>query len=69
MTKLSNIETKLLDNYVIANNYTEFSEAHFFSALSNIVPTWRLEQIAGLEKLYKFETSKAYEHYIKELYA
>ena len=69
MTTLSNIETILLDKYIVANNFTEFSEAHFFCALADIVPSWRLEQIAGLEKLYDFETSKAYENYIKELYA
>jgi len=60
MTKLTNIEVKLLEEYVIKHNYTEFDEAHFIHALANIVPSWRAEEIA--------DTRIAYQDYIKNLY-
>lgn len=64
---LTNIEVKLLDNYIVNNNFTEFSEAHFFSALADIVPCWRLEQIAGQERMCELVTTKAYTDYINQL--
>jgi len=67
MTTLSNIETILLDKYVVANNFTEFSEAHFYYALADIVPFWRLEQIAGQDRVYALETTEAYITYINQL--
>lgn len=67
MTTLSNIETILLDKYVVANNFTEFSEAHFYYALADIVPFWRLEQIAGPERVYDLATTEAYTTYINQL--
>ena len=67
MTKLSNIETILLDKYIVANNFTEFSEAYFFYALADIVPFWRLEEIAGPERVYDFANTEAYTTYIKQL--
>jgi hypothetical protein len=67
MTTLSNIEIQLLDNYVISNNFTEFSEAHFFSALADIVPSWRLEQIAGQDRMYELVITDAYTDYINQL--
>lgn len=68
MTTLTNFETKLLDNYIINNNYTEFSEAHFHHAIANIVPTWRSEQIAD-SRVYDFGPALAYQNYIKNLYS
>jgi hypothetical protein len=67
MTTLSNIETILLDKYVVANNFTEFSEAHFYYALADIVPSWRLEQIAGQDRVYTLATTEAYTTYINQL--
>jgi hypothetical protein len=67
MTTLSNIETMLLDKYVVANNFTEFSEAHFYYALADIVPSWRLEDIAGPERVYDLSTTEAYTTYINQL--
>ncbi len=67
MTTLSTIEIQLLDKYVVANNFTEFSEAHFFYALANIVPSWRLEQIAGQERVYELVLTEAYTDYINKL--
>jgi hypothetical protein len=67
MTTLSNIETILLDKYVVANNFTEFSEAHFYYALADIVPPWRLEQIAGQDRVYTLATTEAYVTYINQL--
>jgi len=59
----------LLDNYVVANNFTEFSEAHFFYALADIVPSWRLEDIAGQDRVYQGVEviTEAYTTYIKQL--
>lgn len=69
MTTLSNIETILLDKHIVANNYTEFSEAHFYNALADIVPNWRLEDIAGQERVYGSVeiTTEAYITYINQL--
>ena len=67
MTTLSNIETILLDKYIVANNYSEFSEAHFYNALADIVPSWRLEQIAGPERVYELVITEAYTTYINQL--
>jgi hypothetical protein len=67
MTTLSNIETILLDKYVVANNFTEFSEAHFYYALADIVPFWRLEDIAGQDRVYDLATTEAYTTYINQL--
>jgi hypothetical protein len=67
MSKLSNIETILLDEYIVANNFTEFSEAHFYYALAGIVPFWRLEQIAGQDRVYALEITEAYTTYINQL--
>ena len=67
MTTLSNIETILLDKYIVANNYTEFSEAHFYNALADIVPNWRLEEIAGEERVNDLVTTEAYTTYINQL--
>ena len=67
MSILSNIETQLIDKYVISNNFTEFSEAYFYYALSDIVPTWRLEQIAGQERVYELVITDAYTDYINQL--
>jgi hypothetical protein len=69
MTTLSNIETMLLDKYVVANNFTEFSEAHFYYALADIVPSWRLEDIAGQDHVYQGVdiTTEAYTTYINQL--
>ena len=67
MTTLSNIEVKLLENYVISNNFTEFSEAHFFYALADIVPSWRLEELAGQDRVYELLETEAYTNYINNL--
>ena len=67
MTTLSNIETILLDKHIVANNYTEFSEAHFYNALADIVPNWRLEEIAGEERVNDLVTTEAYTTYINQL--
>jgi hypothetical protein len=69
MTTLSNIETILLDKYVVANNFTEFSEAHFYYALADIVPSWRLEDIAGQDRVYQGVEviTEAYTTYINQL--
>jgi hypothetical protein len=69
MTTLSNIEVQLLDNYVTSNNFTEFSEAHFFYALADIVPSWRLEELAGQDRVYQGVdiTTEAYTNYINNL--
>ena len=67
MTTLSNIEVQLLDNYVTSNNFTEFSEAYFFYALADIVPTWRLEELAGPDRVYEFLETEAYKNYINNL--
>jgi hypothetical protein len=68
MTILSNIEIQLLEEFVLSNNYTEFSEAHFHHALAQIVPIWRSEQIAGCDKVYwPYSSSIAYQEYINNL--
>lgn len=67
MTILTNIETKLLDEYIIRHNYTTFDEAHFIHALANIVPSWRSEEIADT-RVYSLDTTIAYQDYIKSLY-
>ncbi len=68
MTILSDIEVQLLEEFVLANNYTEFSEAVFHHALANIVPIWRSEQIAGWDKVYwPYSSSIAYQEYINNL--
>jgi hypothetical protein len=67
MSVLSNIETQLLDKYVVANNFTEFSEAYFYYALADIVPSWRLEQIAGQERVYELVITDSYTDYINQL--
>lgn len=67
MTTLSDIEVKLLENYVISNNFTEFSEAHFYYALADIVPTWRLEELAGQDRVYELLETEAYTNYINNL--
>lgn len=67
MTILTNTEIKLLDEYVIKHNYTTFDEAHFHHALANIVPSWRIEEIADT-RVYDFGTTEAYQDYIKNLY-
>ena len=67
MTTLSDIEVCLLENYVISNNFTEFSEAHFYSALGRIVPSWRLEDLAGQLRVYEHLESEAYTDYINNL--
>ena len=67
MTTLSNIEVQLLDNYVTSNNFTEFSEAYFFYALADIVPTWRLEELAGQDRVYELLETEAYRNYINNL--
>lgn len=68
MTKLTNTETKLLDEYIIRHNYTTFDEAYFYHALANIVPTWRIEEIAD-SRIYNLDTTIAYQDYIKNLYS
>jgi hypothetical protein len=67
MSVLSNIETQLLDKYVVANNFTEFSEAYFYYALADIVPSWRLEQLAGQERVYDLVITDSYIDYINQL--
>ena len=67
MTTLSDIEVKLLENYVVSNNFTEFSEAHFYYALADIVPSWRLEELAGQDRVYELQVSEAYTNYINNL--
>lgn len=67
MTTLSNIEIQLLNNYIVSNNFTDFSEAHFYNALADIVPTWRLEQIAGQNRMYELVETEAYITYINNL--
>ena len=68
MSMLSNIEIQLLENYVISNNFTEFTEAHFFSALADIVPSWRLEELAGQDRMNELVTTNAYKNYIELIY-
>ena len=69
MTTLSDIEVKLLENYVISNNFTEFSEAHFYYALADIVPSWRLEELAGQDRVYGGVDviTQSYTNYINNL--
>ena len=67
MTKLTDHEVVLLDQYLISNNFTEFSEAHFFNALADIVPRRRLEQLAGDEHVYEHIESESYKNYINQL--
>lgn len=68
MNKLTNYEVKMLDNYIISNNYTELTEADFHQAIANIVPTWRSEQLAD-NRTYDFSATFAYQDYIKNLYS
>lgn len=63
---LTNDEIKLVDNYFISNNINEMSEAHFFSALHQVVPLWRIEELAG-DRVYTHESTTAYKEYIKNL--
>ena len=67
MSVLSNIEIQLLDKYIVSNNFTEFNEAYFYYALSDIVPNWRLEQIAGQDRVYELVITDAYTDYINQL--
>ena len=64
---LTETEQGLLDNYFIKHNIINIDEAEFFSALGNIVPTWRCDQLAG-NKIYTNERSMVYNNYIKKLY-
>ena len=66
MTKLTDIEISLVDNYII-KNFKEFSEAHFIHALANTVPTWRSEELVGTGRVYDFEETEAYKEYINNL--
>lgn len=66
MTKLTDIEISLVDNYII-KNFKEFSETHFIHALANTVPTWRSEELVGPGHVYDFEESQAYKDYINNL--
>lgn len=66
MNKLTKQEMKLVDEFVIRNDYKEFSEPHFFSILHQIVPDWRLEQLAN-NRVYTHEPTVAYSDYIKNL--
>ncbi len=68
MTILTETEFKMLNDYVVSNNYTTFSEAHFHHALAQFLPIWRTEQIAGPDKVfYPHECNTAYNNYIKQL--
>lgn len=67
MTTLTDIETILLDEYFIRNNFTELDQAHFFSALGNIVPSWRFEDLVGQEVVYNHVLSDVYNQYINKL--
>ena len=66
MTKLTDIEIILVDNYII-KNFKEFSEAHFIHALANTVPTWRSEELVGTGRVYDFEETEVYTTYINQL--
>ena len=66
MTKLTDIEVILVDNY-INKNFTEFSEAHFIHALANTVPTWRSEELVGPGHVYDFQETEVYKDYINNL--
>ena len=66
MTKLTDIEIILVDNYII-KNFKEFSEAHFIHALANTVPTWRSEELIGAGRVYDFEETETYKEYINNL--
>lgn len=67
MTILTDTELRLLDNYIVSNNFTEFTEAHFFCALADIVPNWRLEELAGQARMYDLVETEAYINYINNL--
>lgn len=66
MTKLTDIEVILVDNYII-KNFEEFSEAHFIHALANTVPTWRSEELVGPGQVYEHLETEAYRDYINHL--
>jgi hypothetical protein len=67
MTTLSTTEVQLIDEYFIRHNFTTVDEPHFLSALGNIVPSWRFEDLAGHNKVYEFTTCDAYLDYINQL--
>lgn len=68
MTTLTDIEIKMLEEYVIEHNYTTFDEAHFHHILAQFLPIWRSEQIAGPDKvLYPHTDKSAYDNYIERL--
>ena len=64
MTKLTKEEIVLLDQYIVKHNFTHFDQAYFFHALGNIVPTWRMEQLAGHDTVYANSISQSYIDYL-----
>ena len=64
MTKLTNIEVKLIDEYIVRNNLTDFDQAYFNNVLGNIVPTWRAEELVGTDTVYANTISQSYIDYL-----
>jgi hypothetical protein len=64
MTKLTNVEVKLIDNYIIRNQVTTLDQSYFLNALCNTVPSWRAEQLVGTDTVYSNVTSPAYIAYL-----
>jgi hypothetical protein len=64
MTKLTNIEIKLIDDYIIQNQFDTLDQAHFMKALANTVPTWRAEELAGHDTVYANNISQSYIDYL-----
>ena len=67
MTRLSDIEVKLIDEYIIRNQFTEIDQVHFLNALANTVPTWRGEELVGTDHVYHSKETEVYRTYINQL--
>lgn len=66
MNKLTNYETKILDDYFLRNNVQDFSYAKFRIVINDTLPSWRSEQLAG-DSVYTGQMSDAYIDYLENL--
>lgn len=72
---LTDSEAKLLDDFLLRNleNWnrsmnrpkTDFTEAHFFSAIDTCFPNWRSEQLANITDNSYSNTNIAYTKYME----
>ena len=67
MKILTNDETKLIDDFILRNNISNFDVAMFNVVISNIFPMWRTEHVLR-EQVNTNGISLAYIQYVKGLH-